>query len=64
MGALCGEVECREQAPCGGAMLRCLTEKAEFIVVPECQHVRSLALVSDEPESFIREAVMPTALHL
>lgn len=39
MKELCGDVGCQEHAPCGGAMLRCLTKKAEYIVVPECQHV-------------------------
>ena len=39
MQELCADVQCKEHEVCGGAMLRCLTDKAEQITVLECQHV-------------------------
>jgi hypothetical protein len=42
MQDLCADVQCKEHEVCGGAMLRCLSDKAEYIQVPECQHVSPL----------------------
>ena len=39
MQELCAGVHCKEHEVCGGAMLRCLTDQAENITVPDCQHV-------------------------
>ena len=38
--SLCSAVACPEEAPCGGAMLRCLTDKVGEIKEPDCRKVR------------------------
>lgn len=37
---LCSAVACTEEAPCGGVMLRCLTDKVDQIQEPACKNVR------------------------
>ena len=49
MQELCADVQCKEHEVCGGAMLRCLADKAERITVPECQHVSAGRCAAGDP---------------